>query len=149
MVYEVVLFKEAQTSYLEIDRLRSSPPLSPSLREARFLDGDSFSTVIAWKEKWNNNGPAGYLHMPCITDKPPGFELLRKTRGLVNRIRTKEHQRLVWLEDWGKSRLAQHAWEEDHRIAWNKAAFLHKEDSVTESNLLYAENCNLKISLTQ
>jgi len=42
---------------------------------------DEFNLTNAWTAQQNTN-------MPCITHKPPGFDLPRKTWSTLNRIRT-------------------------------------------------------------
>ncbi|GJQ77420.1 hypothetical protein Trydic_g20818 [Trypoxylus dichotomus] len=50
--------------------------------------------------------------------------------------RAKEHQRLVLVEETDKTRLAQYARKEYHRIARNSASILDKEDNTTKRKLL-------------
>ncbi|XP_045477895.1 uncharacterized protein LOC123683043 [Harmonia axyridis] len=42
--------------------------------------------------------------------------------------RVKEHQKLARLGETEKSRLVQHAWDEEHRIKWDEASIISKEE---------------------
>ncbi|GJQ72791.1 hypothetical protein Trydic_g1441 [Trypoxylus dichotomus] len=46
-------------------------------------------------------------------------------------VRTKEHQRLVRMGEPKKSQLGLNDWEDDHKMAWNNAAILNKENNAT------------------
>ena len=44
------------------------------------------------------------------------------------KVRIKEHQRLAQLGETDKSRLVQHAWNEDHNVKWDEASIISKEE---------------------
>lgn len=50
-------------------------------------------------------------------------------------VRIKEHKKLVRLGETDKSRIAQHAWEEEHRIEWEHTTILDREDNHTKRKL--------------
>lgn len=78
------------------NRLRSR---RPPTKTARVAVEDEFNLTNAWTQEWtaqqNNN-------MPCITHKPPGFDLPRKTWSTLNRIRTQHGRCAYSLHKWGK-----------------------------------------------
>lgn len=50
-------------------------------------------------------------------------------------VRIKEHQKLVAKGETDKSRLAQHVWDEHHRVKWDEASIIAKEDRTKKRKL--------------
>jgi len=70
----------------------------PSTKTAKMAVEYEFNLTNAWTQEWtaqqNNN-------MPCITHKPPGFDLPRKTWSTLKRIRTQHGRCAYCLHKWG------------------------------------------------
>ncbi|XP_050500502.1 uncharacterized protein LOC126880587 [Diabrotica virgifera virgifera] len=67
----------------------------PPIKTARMIH-EEFNIKNAWSQEWN----AWQNNMPCITHKPPGFDLSCKT---LNRIRTRHGICAYMLHKWGKN----------------------------------------------
>ncbi|XP_050504885.1 uncharacterized protein LOC126883395 [Diabrotica virgifera virgifera] len=76
-------------------RLRSR---KPPIKTARMIH-EEFNITNAWCQEWN----AWQNNMPCITHKPPGFDLPRKTWSTLNRIQTRHGRCVHMLHKWGKN----------------------------------------------
>lgn len=78
------------------NRLRSRHPPTKTASAAM---QEGFNLTNAWTQEWNNQQAN---IMPCITQKPPGFDLPRRTWTTLNRIRTQHGRCAYLLHKWGK-----------------------------------------------
>ncbi|XP_023213644.1 uncharacterized protein LOC111616470 [Centruroides sculpturatus] len=89
---------------LNINRLKSRHP--PLIR-AKSLHSNNFNLTESWKRLWADVSPVDSRQLPCITKRPPGFELSRNLWSVLNRIRTKHGLCRDSLFRWGKVASAQ------------------------------------------
>lgn len=81
------------------NRLRSR---HPPLNTARRLAESKFNMTDRWKQLWKISATPEQQTMPCITTKPPGFELPRKIWSTLNRVRTNCGRCADSLHKWKK-----------------------------------------------
>lgn len=79
------------------NRLRSRKP--PTKTAVSAIE-EGFDLTIAWHQEWTTKHQNN--RMPCITQKPPGYDLPRKTWSTLNRIRTQHGRCAYFLHKWGK-----------------------------------------------
>lgn len=84
---------------LEKKRLRSRHPAMVTAKE---LHNANFNMIETWKEQWQEVCPEHCQALPCITERPPGYELPRKIWSSLNRIRTNHGRSADSLHKWGK-----------------------------------------------
>ena len=84
---------------LETNRLRSR---HPTIATAQELHRTEFNLTQSWKEQWQEVCPGHCQDLPCITQRPSGYELPRKIWSSLNRIRTNHGRCADSLHKWGK-----------------------------------------------
>lgn len=79
------------------NRLRSR---NPPTKTAKIATENGFDITEKWVREWSETQLN--TNMPCITERPPGFNLPRKTWSTLNRIRTQHGRCAYSLNKWGK-----------------------------------------------
>lgn len=80
-----VLRSHVETSGQDISRLRSR---NPPLKTAKILIDTNFNITERWKDDWEKNAMPASRNMPCVVDRPEGFDQPRRIWATLNRIRT-------------------------------------------------------------
>lgn len=86
-------------SYVERKRLISR---HPAISTARILTEEKFDICLSWSRNWQQQCPQRCRDMPCILQKPPGFDQPRAVWTALNRIRTGHGRCADALHKWGK-----------------------------------------------
>lgn len=76
-------------------RLRSR---KPPTRTALAAIAEHFNIIRAWQQEWSSKQNN---IIPCITQKPPGFNLPRRVWSVLNRIRTQHGRCAYSMHRWG------------------------------------------------
>lgn len=78
------------------NRLRSR---RPPIKTAKVAVEGEFNLTTTWTREWMEQQNS---NLPCITQKPPGFDLPRNTWSMLNRIRTQHGRCGYMMHKWGK-----------------------------------------------
>lgn len=84
---------------LEINRLRSRRPPIPL---AKSLLENGFNINERWEREWITRAPDNCYDPTKVTQKPPGFDLPRRTWTALNRIRTNHGRCADSMYKWGR-----------------------------------------------
>lgn len=84
---------------LERRRLRSR---NPPMLTGKHLFETNFNLLESWQRDWLEKTTPESQNMPCIKQRPPGFDLPRKVWTQLNRARTNHGRCADFLYKWGK-----------------------------------------------